>query len=378
MTTSTVKNVPFLDLQRVNGQYRSDLVNAAERVIDSGWFIQGSELEKFEQEFSTYCGVEYCVGVANGLDALALTLRAWITLGKLRVGDEVLVPGNTYIASILAITENQLVPVFVDVDQTTFNLDPDLLERHITARTRVILPVHLFGQMVDMSAVLAIARAHNLLILEDAAQAHGAEHRGRRAGCFGDAAGFSFYPGKNLGALGDGGALVTKDAELAATVRALGNYGSVIKYKHELRGVNSRLDEMQAAFLRVKLRYLDDETHIRRRVAAYYTKRLPCSEIVLPIDPSASGIDLQHHSFHLYVVRTLHRDRLQKFLAENGVQTLIHYPIPAHQQGAYKKYNKIKLPVTERLSGEIISLPISSVVTDDEINRVIELVDEFF
>ena len=345
--------VDFLDLKAVNASYREELVEACTRVIDSGWYIRGAEVEAFEQEFADYCGSKHCVGVANGLDALTLTLRAWKELGKLKEGDEVIVPANTYIASVLAITENRLKPVLVEPDEATFNLCPRNAEAAITARTRVILPVHLYGQLADMPAIMAIAERHNLLVLEDSAQAHGASLNGKKAGSWGHASGFSFYPGKNLGALGDGGAVTTDDDELAAVIRALANYGSHKKYENLYQGVNSRLDEIQAAFLRIKLRYLDDEIARRRYVAGQYVSGISHPDIVLPgyANPDA-------HVWHLFVIRTKRRDALVKYLGGCGIQTLIHYPIPPHMQKSYDQLDGVNLPVTERLCHEVLSLPI--------------------
>ena len=274
--------IPFLDLKNINQQYREELIAACTRVIDSGWYIGGNELEQFEQSFANYCGVKFAIGVANGLDALILTLRAWKELGKLKDGEEVIVPSNTYIASILAITANDLVPILVEPDIETYNIDPLKIEEAITAKTKVILPVHLYGQLADMPTIMQIANKYKLLVLEDSAQSHGAEINGTKAGNWGDASGFSFYPGKNLGALGDAGAITTNDAELAQTLRALRNYGSHEKYKNLFVGVNSRLDEMQAAILDVKLMHLDDETQNRRQIANFYMAGINNPLIELP------------------------------------------------------------------------------------------------
>ncbi|MBU2249587.1 MAG: DegT/DnrJ/EryC1/StrS family aminotransferase, partial [Gammaproteobacteria bacterium] len=346
--------IPFLDLKAINAQYRDELVEAAARVIDSGWYIQGTEVKAFEQEFAEYCGTKHCIGVANGLDALTLTLRAWKELGKLKEGDEVIVPANTYIASILAITENRLVPVLVEPDIATYNICPINAEAAVTEKTRAILPVHLYGQMADMPAIMDIAKRHNLLVLEDSAQAHGASINGIKAGNWGHASGFSFYPGKNLGALGDAGAITTSDDELAQTIRALGNYGSHKKYENLYQGVNSRLDEMQAAMLRVKLRHLDVEIALRRKVAAAYIAGINNSAITLPIEHSTLNIErYESHVWHLFVIRTEHRDQLQVYLRENEVQILIHYPIAPHAQEAYaNKFNDYELPITERIHSQ--------------------------
>jgi dTDP-4-amino-4,6-dideoxygalactose transaminase len=370
--------IPFLDLKAINYQYREALVEAASRVIDSGWYIQGAEVKAFEQEFATYCGTKHCIGVANGLDALTLTLRAWKELGLLTEGDEVIVPANTYIASVLAITENHLVPVLVEPDISTYTICPIHLEAAITPKTRVILPVHLYGQMADMPAIMRIAERYNMLVLEDSAQAHGASINGIKAGNWGHASGFSFYPGKNLGALGDAGAITTNDDELASTFRALGNYGSHKKYENLYKGVNSRLDEMQAAILRVKLRYLDTEIAQRRKVAAAYITGITDPAITLPIQHSTFNIEhYESHVWHLFVIRSKQRDMLQRYLAENKIQTLIHYPIPPHRQVAYEASKLGMHPLTENIHKEVISLPMSPVIFQDDIDLIIETLNRF-
>ena len=370
--------IPFLDLKSINAQYREDLIAAATRVIDSGWYIQGAEVKAFEHEFADYCGAQYCVGVANGLEALTLTLRAWKEMGRLKEGDEVIVPANTYIASILAITENRLTPVLVEPDEQTYNLCPLETAAAITDKTRAILAVHLYGQLAPMSEIMALAKKHNLLVLEDAAQAHGAEIQGKKAGSWGDVAGFSFYPGKNLGALGDAGAVTTDNAELAQAIRALGNYGSHKKYENMYQGVNSRLDEMQAALLRIKLKHLDAETNQRRKLAKVYLEGIKNPAIVLPGSSSQSPVsDAKHHAWHLFVVRTAQRDKLQLHLQNSGVQTMIHYPIPPHQQLAYKNWGKQSYSLTEMIHQQVLSLPISPVMGDEDVNMVIEAVNSF-
>lgn len=363
--------IPFLDLKAVNQQYRDELVAAATRVIDSGWYITGSELETFEQNFAKYCGTKHCIGVANGLEALILTLRAWMLLGRLKEGDEVIVPANTYIASILAISANKLVPVLVEPDTTTCNLSPENTTAAITDKTKAILPVHLYGQLADMTQIINIAKQHNLLVLEDAAQAHGASFEGVRAGNFGDAAGFSFYPGKNLGALGDAGAITTNDDELAQTLRALRNYGSHEKYKNIYQGTNSRLDEIQAAMLNVKLGYLDDEIAHRRQIAKAYLDGIDNPAITLPAYYGDS------HVWHLFVIRCESRDELQQYLTDNGVQTLIHYPIAPHKQQAYEQWNDLSYPVTEAMHQQVLSLPISPVLNMDDVKTVIDLCNQY-
>lgn len=363
--------IPFLDLKAINAQYRDELVVACTRVIDSGWYIGGSELEQFEQQFANYCGTKYAIGVANGLDALILTLRAWKELGKLKEGDEVIVPSNTYIASILAISANNLTPILVEPCENSFNIDPKKIEAAITSRTKAILPVHLYGKLVDMPAIMAIAKRHELLVLEDSAQAHGASLDGKRAGSWGDASGFSFYPGKNLGALGDAGAITTSDEELANTLRALRNYGSHEKYKNLFQGVNSRLDEIQAAMLNVKLSHLDKEIAYRRDVANAYLKGINNKAIILPAKESDSA-----HVWHVFVIRCERRDALQKYLADNGIQTLIHYPVPPHQQPAYKEWNELSYPISESIHAEVLSLPIGPTMTMEDVNTVIQICNE--
>lgn len=369
--------IPFLDLKTINAQYRDELTKACARVIDSGWYIQGAEVKAFEQEFAAYSGTKHCIGVANGLDALILTLRAWKELGKLSEGDEVIVPANTYIASILAITENRLVPVLVEPNMATYNICPINAEAAVTEKTRAILPVHLYGQMADMPAILDVAKRHNLLVLEDSAQAHGASINGIKAGNWGHASGFSFYPGKNLGALGDAGAVTTNDDELASTLRALSNYGSHKKYENLYQGVNSRLDEIQAAMLRVKLRYLDIETQHRREIATTYTMGIGNLSIMLPIRQDLVIQNLTHHAFHLYVIRTKEREALQKYLADEGIQTLVHYPVAPHKQCAYKLFNEKNFPITESLQNEVLSLPISGSQSIENTQSVIDALNRW-
>ncbi|TCV97816.1 dTDP-4-amino-4,6-dideoxygalactose transaminase [Luteibacter rhizovicinus] len=359
-------DVPFLPLGAVNARYADELKAAAARVIDSGWYVLGDELAAFEREFAAYCGVGHAIGVGNGLDALSLILRGYKQLGALTDGDEVIVPGNTFIASFLAISENRLVPVPVEPDATTFNLDPARVEAAIGPRTRAIMAVHLYGQLADMRALDVLARRHGLLLIEDAAQAHGASEGGRKAGAFGHAAAFSFFPTKNLGALGDGGAIVTDDPQLAERVAALRNYGSSEKYRHPHPGLNSRLDEMQAALLRVKLAYLDRDTVWRRHVAARYRDGIRHPYIVLPEVASE-----ERHVWHLFVVRSPFRDALQRHLHANGVQTQIHYPIPPHKQPIYAGLGHVRLPVTERLHGDVLSLPMGPTLDAASVDRVI-------
>ncbi|MGF1730481.1 DegT/DnrJ/EryC1/StrS family aminotransferase [Photobacterium kasasachensis] len=364
--------INFLDLKSVNAQYQEELKQACSRVIESGWYIMGSELDVFETEFADYCGTKHCIGVANGLDALTLVLRAWKELGKLKDGDEVIVQANTYIASILAITENNLTPVFVEPNVETFNLCPKKVSESITDRTRVILPVHLYGQLSPMPEIMAIAEDNDLLVLEDCAQAHGAEFDGKRAGNWGHAAGFSFYPGKNLGALGDAGAVTTNDKELFDAIKALGNYGSQVKYENIYQGVNSRLDEIQAAMLSVKLKHIDEEVSKRQEIAQRYVNGINNPLVTLPtITRKESNV------WHLFVVKTEYRDELQAHLSNEGISSLVHYPIPPHKQQAYTEYNHLSLPFTELLHRQVLSLPISPVMTLADVDYIIEKVNAF-
>jgi dTDP-4-amino-4,6-dideoxygalactose transaminase len=370
--------VPFLDLQSINAQYREDLIAAATRVIDSGWYIQGSEVKAFEQELATYCGTKHCIGVANGLEALTLTLRAWKEMGLLKEGDEVIVPANTYIATVLAVTENRLKPILVEPDEASYNLCPKKTAGAITPNTKAIIAVHLYGQIAPMSQLMELAQKHNLLVLEDAAQAHGASIDGRKAGSWGHAAGFSFYPGKNLGAIGDAGAVTTDNDDLAITIRALGNYGSHKKYENIYQGVNSRLDEIQAAMLRVKLQYLDAETVSRRKIASIYNEGINNPEVVLPIRNSKLNIqEYEGHVWHLYVIRTKHRNAMLKKLGEQEIQTLIHYPIPPNKQQAYREWNSLTYALTNLLHQEVLSLPISSSISEEQAGMVVAAVNNF-
>lgn len=369
--------ISFLDLKKINENHRDELRNAFERVLDTGQYILGSEKENFENEFAKYCGVSHCIGTANGLDALTLILRAWKEMGRLSEGDEVLVPSNTYMASILAIIENRLIPIFVEPDNLTFNICPNNVRAAITTKTKVILPVHLYGQLAHVEIIMQIAKEHGLLVLEDSAQAHGACSDGKKAGNLGDASGFSFYPGKNLGALGDAGAITTNDPMLADTVRALGNYGSKKKYENIYRGINSRLDEVQAAFLRVKLKYLDNENLIRKRIAILYAQNINNPLIKLPIDADSQEENLTNHVFHLFVVRVKQRTAFQEHLRGLGINTLIHYPIPPHKQQALAGYSNLNLPLSESLHREVISLPIGPTMNMIEVEKVIEAVNLF-
>lgn len=366
-------SVPFLDLKAVNAQYEGDLAAAAQRVIQSGWYIHGTEHAAFEKEFAAWNGSQNAIGVANGLDALTLTLRAWKQMGALREGDEVLVPANTYIASILAITENRLRPVLVEPDPETFNLGIGNLQKAMSGRTRAVLVVHLYGRLAPMPEITAFARERGLKVLEDCAQAHGAAVGGRKAGSFGDAGAFSFYPGKNLGALGDGGAVTTDDPELTEMLCAIRNYGSHKKYHNLYQGPNSRLDELQAALLRVKLRHLDGENEIRRKIAYQYENRIINPDILLPQIPETP----QEHVWHLFVVRTKGRERLQSHLGNLGIQTFIHYPIAPHRQECYAGLGAGSLPLTEEIHQTVLSLPMSPVMPQSHADAVVQAVNSF-
>lgn len=364
--------IKFLDLKKINAQYTNELKQIVSEVIDSGWYLLGERLKRFEENLANYIGVRHTIGVANGLDALRLILKAYIELGVLQEGDEVIVPANTYIASILAITDNRLKPILVEPDINTYNLDISLIESHITKRTKAIMVVHLYGRVCWSKELDELAKRYNLKIIEDNAQAFGAEWNGIKSGNLGDAAGFSFYPGKNLGALGDAGAVATNDPKLAAMVRALGNYGSIEKYITPYKGLNSRLDELQAAILDVKLKYIDNENQRRREIANRYLAEIKNPEIVLPQIP----LNEKEHIWHLYVIRCTQRNQLQRYFQEKGVQTLIHYPIPPHKQGAYKEWNEIELPITEKIHKEVLSLPMSPVLSYEEISIVIGILND--
>lgn len=364
--------IKFLDLQKINAQYRNELSNAFNRVLDSGWYIMGNELKQFEKEFATYCGTKHAIGVADGLDALILIIRAYKELGVFEDGDEILVPSNTYIASILAISANNLIPVLIEPDINTYNIDPSRIESKITSKTKAILPVHLYGQLSDINLISTIAKKHKLKVIEDSAQAHGAILNEKKAGSFGDAAGFSFYPGKNLGALGDAGAITTNDDELAKCIRTLLNYGSNIKYENLFKGVNSRLDELQAALLSIKLKHLDKETAIKRSIAKMYLKGIINPKIILPKVSNDFA-----HVWHLFVIRTNERDNLQKYLLDNNIQTVIHYPIPPHKQQAYKEWENENFPISEEIHRTIISIPISPVMPLEEVETVIDVLNNF-
>lgn len=364
--------IKFLELQKVTAKYADEIHEAVDRVIDSGWYLQGEENDRFEANYAQYIGTQYCVGCANGLDALIWIFRAYIEMGVMKQGDEVIVPANTYIASILAISENGLKPVLVEPSIDTYQLDDNLVEKAITERTKAILIVHLYGQCAYSNKIGELCKKHNLKLIEDNAQAHGCMFQGKKTGSLGDAAGHSFYPGKNLGALGDAGAITTNDAELAQITRAIANYGSAKKYVFQYIGRNSRLDEIQAAILGVKLKYLDEDITIRKDLAKYYIEHITNPEITTPIVK-----DWNAHVFHIFPIRCKQRDKLQKYLENNGIQTVIHYPIPPHKQRCYKDWNELSFPITEQIHNEELSLPMSSVLTLEETIKIISLINSF-
>lgn len=360
--------IKFLDLEKINNRFRNEIDQRIKNILDCGWYLQGKENEEFSKNFAAYCGTKYALGVANGLDALNLIIKAY----GFGVGDEIIVPANTFIASILAISENGCHPVLVEPDINTYCIDPDLIERAITNRTKAIMVVHLYGQAVQMEKILEIAKKYNLKVIEDAAQAHGAYYQGKRVGNLGDAAAFSFYPGKNLGAMGDAGGITTNDKELYEKVKAIANYGSDYKYHHIYKGVNSRLDEIQAAVLDIKLKYLDQDNARRREIAKYYRDNIKNPKITLP-----QAYDEDAHVWHVFVVRCEDRESLQKHMEANGVQTNIHYPTAPHKQGAYKELEEVCMPITEQIHKEVMSLPISPVMTNEEIKKVVEILNEW-
>ncbi len=374
--------IKFLDLNQINSLYKTEFEDIFNKFISSGYYILGQEVTNFENNFASYCDVKHCIGVANGLDALILILRAYIELGKINEGDEILVPSNTYIATILSISHNKLKPILIEPDINTYNINPKLIAAKITNKTKAIMPVHLYGKVVEMDEINDIAKKYNLLVIEDSAQAHGAYYLGKRTGNLADAAGFSFYPGKNLGALGDGGAITTNDGQLAETIKALRNYGSYQKYYNLYKGFNSRLDELQAALLNVKLKYLDSENQRRREIAEYYCSNIKNTRIVLPLNNLIQNSEFKiqnylEHVWHLFVIRTEHRNEMQKYLSEAKIQTITHYPIPPHKQQAYKEWNNLSLPISEKIHNQVLSLPISPVLTDNEVERVVEIINKY-
>lgn len=364
--------IPFLDLKRENARYADEIKEAVNRVIDSGWYILGEEKERFENEFAAYCGVSFCVGVGNGLDALRLILMAYMELGVMQKGDEVILPVNTFVATALAVSQCGLKPVFADCNIDSFNIDPVSVKEKITEKTKAIVAVHLYGQVAPMKELQKIVNDYDLKLIEDAAQAHGAIYEGQRTGSLADAAAFSFYPVKNLGGMGDAGAITTNDKVLCTIVKALSNYGSNTKYIHKHKGLNSRLDEMQAAILSVKLRYLDEENNRRRAIAVNYSSNICNKQIILPAIDSK-----EEHVFHLYVIRLKNRSELALYLEDNGVQTQIHYPIPIHKQKAYVEYNELSYPVAEMLQNEVLSIPLYSSLTDEEVAIIHKLLNNW-
>lgn len=360
--------IKFLDLKKINNRYREEIDSRIKNILDKGWYLQGEENENFTKNFANFCGTKFALGVANGLDALNLIIKAY-GFGN---GDEIIVPANTYIATILAISENGCIPILVEPDIKTYNINPDSIEEKITTKTKAIMVVHLYGQAVQMGKIWKIAKKYNLKIIEDSAQAHGAIYQENRTGNLGDASGFSFYPGKNLGCMGDGGAVTTNDEELFNKIKAIANYGSDRKYHHIYKGVNSRLDEIQAAVLDVKLKHLDSDNNKRREISKYYRENIKNSKLILP-----ETYDEKSHVWHIFAVRTQNRDEFQKYLTEKGIQTIIHYPTPPHKQGAYKEWNNLSFPITEEIHNTILSLPISPVMTDSEIEKIVEVVNEF-
>lgn len=364
--------IKFLDLHKITAKYETEIQEAVNRVVHSGWYLQGKENENFENNYATYTGTKYAIGVANGLDALRLILRAYIELGAMQEGDEIIVPANTYIATILAITDNKLVPVLIEPTLNNYEIDDSLIEAAITPKTKGIMIVHLYGQCAYTEKIGQICQKYRLKLIEDNAQAHGCLFKGRKTGSLGDAAGHSFYPGKNLGALGDAGAVTTDNKELADTIRALANYGSHKKYIFKYSGLNSRLDEIQAAVLDVKLRHLDADNELRKEVARFYLENIKHPDIILP-----QVLNRDAHVFHLFPIRSKQRDKLQTYLSEQGIQTLIHYPIPPHKQECYKNWNTLSYPITEQIHREELSLPISPVLTKEETEKIVDAIYHF-
>lgn len=364
--------IKFLDIQKINQQHSEEIHNAVSRVIDSGWYLLGEENYEFEKNFSEYIGVKHCINVANGLDALRIILKAYIELGHMQEGDEIIVPANTFIASILAITDNRLTPILIEPSIITYQIDDKKIEDAITSKTKAIMIVHLYGQCSYTEKIKVLCKKYDLKLIEDNAQAVGCNFDTYKTGALGDAAGHSFYPGKNLGALGDAGAVTTNDNQLAETVRILANYGSKIKYEFNCQGLNSRMDEIQAAILNVKLKYLDNDNETRRSRAKYYIDNIHNSNIILP-----QVNDWNAHVFHLFVVRTNKRDEVINNLSSKDIQALIHYPIPPHKQKAYSGWNNSKYPISEKIHNEIISLPISQIITEEEMNIVVDTINSF-
>ncbi|MFV5688369.1 DegT/DnrJ/EryC1/StrS family aminotransferase [Flavobacterium sp. ZT3R25] len=368
--------IPFLDLKKINEPYETAFQEKLKTVLEAGWYILGNEVKAFETNFANYCGTDYCVGTGNGFDALVLIFKGYIQLGKLQKGDEVIVPANTYIASILAILQADLIPVLVEPKLETYNINPDLISEKITSKTKAILVVHLYGQLAEMDKINEITVANDLLVIEDAAQAHGAIKNQSKIKNQKSSVAYSFYPGKNLGALGDGGAVTTNDSELAKTIRSLRNYGSETKYYNDYIGINSRLDELQAAFLNVKLPNLDTENEKRRVIAKRYLSEINNDKIILPT-VSLRGTKQSNHVFHLFVIRTPNRLDLQEYLHQNGIETFIHYPIPPHNQKALLLWNHLSFPITQKIHDEVLSLPISPILTMDEVDFIISILNKY-
>lgn len=364
--------VPFLSLKDITNSYHDEIHEAVSRVIDSGWYLQGEETTLFESEYARYIGTKFCISCGNGLDALTLMLRAYKELGLLHDGDEIIVPANTYIATILAITENSLTPVLTEPRLDTLQIDPERIEKNITSRTRAVMIVHLYGRLAYTERIGELCKKHDLLLLEDNAQAHGCHYNNQLTGAIGDAAAHSFYPGKNLGALGDAGAVTTNNKELAKTIRSLGNYGSSKKYIFQYQGYNSRIDEIQAAILRVKLRHLDEANTLRQKIASYYYENINNPLITLP-----SRLSSEENVYHIFPVLCRKRDEFQQYLNNNGIQTVIHYPIPPHLQQCYSEWNHFSFPVTEHIANEELSLPISPALTLEQVTYVTDTVNEF-
>ena len=373
--------IPFLNLKEINDSFEPYLSGAIKRILDSGWYLLGNEVKEFEHEYSKYIGTRNCIGVANGLDALRLIFRAYKELGAMTDGDEIIVPANTFIASILALTDNNLVPVLVEPDISSYNIDPFRIECSITKRTRGIMVVHLYGQNAMHLEINRLVEKYSLKLVEDNAQAQGCYYGDKRTGSLGDAAGHSFYPGKNLGALGDAGAVTTDDNELAEVIRTISNYGSKEKYQYLYKGLNSRLDEIQAAILRLKLQRLDEDNRKRSHIANYYIEHISNPALILPsichpVGMGALNTNLSH-VWHLFVLRSANRNKLQQYLREQGIQTLIHYPIPPHKQKAMESWNKLKFPITEKIHEEVLSLPISPVINMDDVNTIVNTLNNY-
>lgn len=368
-----VTSVSFLDLKKINQRQEEEFVGMLREVLQKGWYILGEQVTAFEKSFAEYCGVTHCIGVANGLDALILILDGYKELGLLNAGDEVIVPSNTFIASIMAVSKAGLVPVLVEPSINDYLIDPALIAEKISPKTKAIMPVHLYGQLCDMEAINRIAERHGLKVIEDSAQSQGAVYtNGRRSGNLGHASGFSFYPGKNLGALGDAGAITTNDEKLADAIRALRNYGSHIKYQNVYKGYNSRLDELQAAFLSVKLKKLDEDNAARQKIAQTYLHGITNTAVQLPVVNSEKG-----HVWHLFVIRTNNREAFQQYLQQNGIQTVIHYPVPPHRQPAYKEWSALSFPVSEKIHNEVLSIPMGPHLSDEEIEFVVQTINNY-